>query len=291
MSGVADIFYDGQDTFQINGWDGDAKKQPSLLDQGTMHAAVREGVTEAPLQHLQTVMLHRFTPHFKPALPLKELLDGIRPQDIEYIAATTDPDVEGIRINYPAEPQKYSKMQVDVFLSAKVNFFATKLIERKEWVMLANDKTGVVEPHVTEVSIEVKEFRDCGGGVWIPVKTEGETRKSGYDGPIMRVVGKVTKLTVNQQLPADALDFQFPENVFVTRLGTDGKVRHAELWKDGKVEREVKSTEELNTLFTAEAARIGKPQPGWRFGYLTIWGGLIGLLVCLAGYRVCRKRA
>lgn len=107
----------------------------------------------------------------------------------------------------------------------------------------------------------------------------------------MRVEGKLTKLTVNKPLPADALDFRFPENVFVRRVSAAGKLVRSELWgADGKVKQEINSTDDLNKLLAAEAARLGKPRPSTRSWYLTLWLVGLALLIAVVGYRQWQRR-
>lgn len=293
LTGVSDVLIDGQSTRTIHDWTPDSTKQPSLLDQARIVAEIQEMPTLGPNVHLYTSLLLRFGPPAKPAVALRELLNSVPAENIEYLGkAIAGSDDEGLRVRFLPIPDRFTSAYKDIYFRPSLNYFATKVIEHQEGIMMANDKTGAVEPHVMEYDLTVKEFRDCGGGVWIPTAVETLTTKTGYDTPIMRVDIQVTKLTVNKSLPADALDFRFPENLFVRRISAAGKLVRSELWgADGKVKQEFNSTDDINKLLAAEAARLGKPRPSTRGWYLTLWLVGLGVLIAVVGYRQWQRRS
>lgn len=103
----------------------------------------------------------------------------------------------------------------------------------------------------------VTEFREFDDGVVIPMKvmikmyadSQGDAKTLSMEG-----TAAVEEVTVNNSLPQDAFDFQFPENALV-KIGPpkDGKTRMVLWGPNNRPRQEIYSAEDIQALARAEA--------------------------------------
>jgi tetratricopeptide (TPR) repeat protein len=129
----------------------------------------------------------------------------------------------------------YLNIQVNAnkgFLVQKVLRYATSTIdEGPAWV------------YSTE---EVKQFQDCGHGVFFPQKTQYDLLANKKLDPKNNYCMTITatKLSVNSPMPAKAFDFRFPENAVVLQDAQEKKSIKVFIWgPDNRPAKEFTATE------------------------------------------------
>ena len=154
-----------------------------------------------------------------------------------------------IHAEYPTKDDKdrFAGTYIDIQVNANKGFLVQKTFCLANGLAHGEVGKGGLIP-VSSCSVaEVKEFQDCGHGVFFPKKMEfrliGELKdidsKDGYYSTI-----SATKLSVNSPLPADAFDFRFPENLEVQQI-TGNKSVKSILWgPDNKPGKTFESGEE-----------------------------------------------
>ncbi len=166
----------------------------------------------------------------------------------------------------------------DVFLDPAVNYHVRKSIAYQPRAGLKGADTGGV------VTV-VKRFKDFGDGVYVPVEIERYGGVAGYGGPVDRIV--VKDLVVNARLPADALDFTFPENCVVVDLRDVSSSDKRKVWvwgPDNRPLREYKGRQAEGELLIAEN----------QGGHVRFWLAIAGIviLVCIVlVFRRLRRKA
>lgn len=139
-------------------------------------------------------------------------------------------------------PQKDAKDKragtyIDVYVNANKGFLVQKAIFFANGSAHRPDGT----PVTSCVVKEIKEFQDCGHGVFFPKTAEfhllGDAKNIGCkDGYF--VMATATKLSVNSPLPDNTFDFHFPENA-VVHQDLPGENRKVFVWgPDNKPKKE-----------------------------------------------------
>ncbi len=228
---IGDMIQDGRTRRTLLNWDPTNPQKIEPLNNGTVKARVEP----------QTPRLPGFFAHPSVFLGLRMQLNS---QDLaltlaELVRASPRAEVRGkVRIHgydtwriFVEHPNnsgpKSDGSFYEVFVDPAVNF----MVRRVE----AHDRATTVDklkvsPYT--YSREIQEFHDCGGGVFVPTRFEDQSLGDGRAAPSMVLHGDVRNLTVNVELPPDALDFAFPKHVLVRFLPpVNGKAKKS-LWGD-----------------------------------------------------------
>jgi hypothetical protein len=116
----------------------------------------------------------------------------------------------------------------EVFLDPSANFLIRRLICHQTMTVAKERDTERV------TTIDVITFKDCGHGVFVPTEIEERFTDPRLkdDVPLYVMRERVSDLTVNQELPEDALNFRFPKYAQVRFFPpVRGRVK-AQLWGD-----------------------------------------------------------
>ena len=269
-------------------------KQPTLLDTGQVKAQYDEAPSIGPVLHAVSFLLLKFSTPGQSAVPLKDFIAAVPKDRVKYLGVKEEEgrSLYGIRIELPPQPDVGATTHTfDVFLDSKVNFLVARFVNHFEGAH-RDESTGVTRAYNVDYVWRVTKFQDHGGGVWLPLETENREWRSGQLLPERQLDCKVLRAVVNKPLPADALDFRFPQNVLVTRVARDGHVMRRELWgPDNKPIREINTTDDLNKLMSEAVAAAQAAHRSPRTSYLWAWAlGLVTLAV-IVGFRVWRNRA
>lgn len=134
---------------------------------------------------------------------------------------------------------------IDIYVNADRNFMAQKAVFYDKGVAKDDEGKWVA----VEYSLEVKEFLNCGGGVYFPrgVVFRNRGRADSPDnGDGVFATQTPTRLSINSAIPDQEFNFRFPENLLVRRLLADGAQETMVLWGgDNKPALEFHSEEEM----------------------------------------------
>jgi hypothetical protein len=141
----------------------------------------------------------------------------------------------------PESPDK--KMRAEIHFDPSVDYLIRKLIVHYPAVNPQDPKS-----FATWAEWEITKFEAFGDGVYFPTEAEfrlyGEGLFDGQPSGNQRLVA--SRLSVNRELPEDAMNFRFPEHALVTELPTVNNQYHVYLWgPDDKPLRKIESIEEL----------------------------------------------
>ncbi len=109
---------------------------------------------------------------------------------------------------------------------------------------------------------EVVEYQDCGHGLFFPKKLEtrmlGETLKPDFKkGGYCFTTIEITKLSINEPMPADAFDFRFPENLLVHQVVPGKEGSNFIIWgANDKPAKVFYSVQEYNRYENAQGIEV-----------------------------------
>ena len=299
-TGLYDYFVDETSVRMLRNWDPKNPQKITPLDGGTVSATVMPRTRRAPgLRDVPRHMLWSFSIENDDRRTLAKLVresphaELVGPAEIDghrvWQVRAAHPGVDGV-------PQP--GVSFDVYLDPEVNFAARRVVEHQpDTQKLINGK---LEKYSFVVIRTVKEFRDFGGGVFVPVEIELVVRTGSSDG--RRIVGltHVKDLVVNAPLSNDALDFRFPEHALVVGPRVSPTEQRVVLWgPNNRALKEVNSPKDLPGYKEAQEAAAGGSDTEARASRSggvrrwLLWGNLvvIGCLAVWAGFRRGGRRS
>jgi WD40 repeat protein/tetratricopeptide (TPR) repeat protein len=153
-----------------------------------------------------------------------------------------------LHAEYPAKDVKdiYAGSYIDIEVNANKGGLVQKVFHYTNGIAHLKDGTPVASCSV----YEVKEFWDCGHGVFYPKRMEchliEDPKKPESKDGVFRTIA-ATKLSVNATMPADAFDFRFPNDAFVYEDTPDGRSGKCFIWgPDNKPAKEFATREEYD---------------------------------------------
>jgi hypothetical protein len=292
----ADQFDDGKERRILRGWDPD---HPVSLSPGEQHGLSgyleRQAFQKMSMRDpapLLLLSLRDVTDTHGPRLSLRQVVRQARAIEVRDPGAQDPPAPDhliSLRIWRDAAKNKSganSSRYFDVFFDPRAGMMVRKLVNHHDQYAWPGAGTLPWAEWVHEVT----SYHDAGNGVFFPIQAEMRVYRSDRKEPTSIVQIKPKAFTVNKALPADALDFRFPENTTV--ISEEAGKRTVYLWgpKNQPV-REMHTREEWlqAQLDFDKAQKLASS----RSRYL-VWmmvGAAILLGVTVAGIRLRRRRA
>jgi hypothetical protein len=178
---------------------------------------------------------------------------------------------------------------MDIYVNQNKGFLTQKISYYDKGI--AKDDSGCVVP--IKYVLEVKEFADCGNGVYFPKIVEFQNTHradvpSNGDGIFVTV--RATALSINTTIPDESFDFQFPENLLVRQVLPGGKTDAMILWgANNKPLKEFHSDQELQD-YQKHICGPKANQPHAVRNNLLTWaiGFILIILVATLVWRKCR---
>lgn len=133
---------------------------------------------------------------------------------------------------------------IDIYVNANKNFLIQKILS-----YATNVATKQGQPVGIYYTEEIREFQDCGHGVWFPKQWEyflpGDKKQiPSKDG--FHAIQTATRLSVNSPLPTDAFDFRLPKNMVVRQISAENDAERFLIWgPDNKPAKEFNTGEEF----------------------------------------------
>lgn len=240
----SDAFMDGTKYHLMagTGWDSTTKKLPK-------GAQIQNFIEPPPAVYFDISGPNDFLLSFQiaPNDVRRSLRDFVREKNATYLG---DVDVSGhlthhIRLTHPGVvDQSTGKLEsvgstLDVYLDPEKGFFPRRVDKT-----LAQD-AGTLAKH----GFEVKEYMDIGRGVYFPKLIECFKGHLGEKGELLFRQTTESAL-INRPLASDAFAYRFLEGMLVTveHAPGEGQETWLQIGKDGKIERELLTPDEVSSL-------------------------------------------
>ncbi len=266
-----DYFLDGKTARYL--WDSDPKNNDkgelSCQNQKGLHGEVRSEMPRMLADHERAPQLLRYrrwkiqSPSGSvtngPSLTLSEIINSDK-WKVSLKGKETTSAGDNLWLVHAVYLPKDGKdtlagSYMDIYVNADKNFLMQKVSSYATNVATkAGQRIGI---YFTE---EVKEFQNCGHGIYFPRRVEYRligtadqiTSENG-----LYVTQVATKLSVNSPLPADTFDFRFPENMVVQQLSPEnGPVRFLLWGPDNKPAKEFDTGREVNQYAEKEELEL-----------------------------------
>ena len=275
-SKFSDLLESGKEWRLLRNWD--PQNPPDLLyprDQEGVYASIEPRYPNMmfSVEALFTLMKIALEAN-DPRRTLREFVKTARSARLEGTARVGNHETLKVMVTDPACSTRDScpDCTVAVYIDRGANFMIRKL--ERSW--RAQSERGS-KPSRTTYVVEVKRFKDFGEGVYLPEEVETRMLAPAFmAGPTVETRMVARDVVVNAPLPADALDFHFPENVVVREL-VPGREKRILLWgPDDQPKKEIEKMDDLGPH------RVAGSQPlVSRRGRFV--GTLVGSAVLLAG--------
>lgn len=264
-----DQFDEGENRHVLKGWDPNRPVELTPTAQRGVSAFLgRQTSLQMAVPDPAPLLLLAFrdvteTPGTR--LPLRELVQRAKAVEVRPTAAKgadADGSLVCLRIwrtiskeNQGSKSGRY----FDVFLDPNAGMLARKLVNHQDQYAWPD---GTTLPWAEWVH-EVKKFHSAGDGVFFPIESETKVFRSDRAKPTAIDQIKSSSYTVNRDLPADAIDFKFPENAMV--VSEEGGKRTVQLWgPDNKPLHTMRTREEVQQVIqNLEAAKKDTPSRPW----------------------------
>ena len=199
-----------------------------------------------------------------------------------------------ISLEYPEDAiYKMGKRDIDVYLDPAAGYMVRKMVGHiPNWIVSNGPPVNVVHAH------EVLEFKDFGGGIFVPIKI----RHGEADKWLSETVVKSIK--INEPIPPETFELNWPKYAQVRHLPpVNGRIK-IEVWGDGKPIRETKGLADIYALeaelrkdpvIAAELGPLpGAPRPPSTSTMVKLsiaLGTLVTIMIGLVLYRRIREQA
>ncbi len=258
--GISDALLDGDTYKWLRNWDPKSPQKITPVDQGTVRAMVgpQTGINPAGLAPSHALL---FEVYPGPRRTLHELAEVSPTVTCKGKVQVDGRELWLISLETPEETTATTtKRYFDVYLDPRAGYMVRKVVMTAPRVLLG-DGTTTKDRDVNEVV----DFKDLGGGIFVPTKI---TTKAGPPGNLGTEM-VVTSIKVNEPIPPETFEMEWPKYAAVHYYPpVDGKLK-MEVWGDGKSLREFHGPTDLRA-FEAElrkdpliAAELG-PEPGVR---------------------------
>jgi hypothetical protein len=281
-----DVFLTNDLEYQLRGWNPEKPQPITPIEQMGVRGYVnpRTDVLPSYLADPATMLLTRFRSTRQESDQRRNLSSLARTS----LAVTTldregDDTVIGLRfIREKNDGNKDLLSHYDVFLDPQKEFLATKVIEyypRYQWY----GESGIETIPVRWVR-EVVSTQEGKGGVFFPIETTLSIYRDDREKPTAIFRAEVTRATINENLPEDALNFKFPENLLVQYPPSGGR-NPVKLWGANNLPvADIESVDDLNVYAGLKPAnREGGGNRNLIFIALNI------VVVCLSAVFLFRK--
>jgi hypothetical protein len=172
----------------------------------------------------------------------------------------------------------YKNTKFEIYFDPTLNYLV-----RRVRVLTPPDSSKGLESGLIEDRVAGR-FEKFENGVWFPMLVEVDIKSAGRSYSNSKYLLEVTDITINDELPQDAMDFQFPENcVVVHNPPVDGRRKGTLYGKDNKPIKDVASINELPEL----PDQIGE---SWFNRNSLYWLGVFALFALLVVAIVVRIR-
>jgi hypothetical protein len=235
-----DMLQDGDTRRELRNWDPGNPQPITPLSQGSVLASIGPShrmFERDPARYL----LFAFSLVTADARwTLAELLRDSPRHMILPPDASDGAEIRRIRFDHPGMNPPAPGAYFEIAVDTAANNFVRRVVAVYPQM---ESSTGHVD---TRFVWEVIRTRDCGNGVFFPLLTEQRNYRGSETTPYFALRVTARNLTLNEELPEEALAFAFPEHAQVMHLPPEnGKVRLSLWGADGSPVLEIKSAKDL----------------------------------------------
>ena len=290
---IEDILIDGPVYKWLQNWDPKNPQKITPTEQGTVSAATGpqtnvSGVNIAPSHQLL------FEVEDRPRRTLAELA-RVSPK----VTCKGKVELEGrelrlISLEYPEEDAIYQmgKRHIDVYLDPAAGYMIRKIV-----VDVAGKIVSDGPPRSFVHAHEVLEFKDFGGGIFVPIKIR-------HTAPKLLSETVVKSIKINEPIPPETFELHWPKYAAIKHYPPVNGRFKIELWGDDEPVAEIKKVQDFDVVeaelrkdprVAAELGPLpGAPLPPPRSMMIKLslaLGALVAIMIGLVLYRRIREQA
>lgn len=248
---LGDLIEDGKQVKALMNYDWDDPQEIHPYRQGTVRAWYapqdRTVSGEFPSPSGQFAMFHVQATLTDPRRTLRELIQQSPKVELKGRTSVGGQECWHLQIEHPDTKTKgaFAGTRFEVYLDPSVNYMI-----RKVHFNIADTDPSPEKISPIQYSREAVKFHDAGDGVFVPTEVIAKMYTPAFGkAPVFESRFVVTSVSVNEELPADALAFRWPENALVVEHPPVSPTkRRVQLWgPDDKPVREVTSIADLGT--------------------------------------------
>jgi hypothetical protein len=234
---IYELVIKDEKVYSLQNWDRISPQLISPSEQGSVKAQIMTHTSE--FRWIDPAMDTIFRPRFDTLSPRSRLRDLVSRFSSQKL---TESELSAV-LRLSGDHSGFVKVNetIEVELSKTNNYLISRLSIFRN-VVVGYD----VGSDFSERSFVVKEFKDCGNGIFFPAEVECSIVDSASKNRIVMSLWKLTTLSsVNEAIPEDQLTMVFPEDSVVMDSTETGTVKWLLWGKNNEPSIRVMSSEEL----------------------------------------------